>query len=235
MENYDRIERETRKMYDSVKGEYRPTGIHTHPIVNLVSDTLSRFPSSNDLMNLLSSEKKAEVIAQIDSKTGRLQGYTVLRKTKKTYPAVYPKDYKCRSTLYQTLFNIGLWKPDPHRIPSGDYKMLQYGKSIFKAEFAKNIRYIEEGLDRFCKENNIQYKFIEAKGKEGNHAKRLGNLERETLTASILLIFSSLIFTTIKSTGYVVSNSAVDGYSLTGLVLLALGLLGLIFSKISKK
>ena len=240
--NYKRMYEEARQIGNATNynTEYRATGIHTHPVSSFSflggtreDEVTARFPSSNDLMHLLATNsKKSEIIARVNKNTGKLLGYTVIRKTAKTIEVLYPKNYACNSPVFTSLFNLSLWKPDTRKISSGDYNILKYKKAEFKTGITGNSSYLEEGLKEFCERYHLQYKFIPVKRDEQIAQRPVhAGLESKAVAASIVLLLASFIVSAVSITGNIINYGNSTSYNIFGTVLFISGLIALYFAR----
>ncbi len=89
--------------------DYVYAGIHTHPGFNK-EDIDQAYPSSIDLLSLLSDpDRKSETVA-LTSSTGKLLSYGIIRKTKKTPPPSYFFQVgELKNPISRFLFSTGLY------------------------------------------------------------------------------------------------------------------------------
>lgn len=171
--------------------------LHTHP-----DDFGGAFPSYKDLNCFLKHDRiRTMLIAQQDNKTGKVEGYFCLRKTRKTKP--FKSNHKVNSDVSEDIFE----------------GIEGYDIGANRGEFLSGLAYL-------AKRNNLQFRFIPAKGYvldrriDQNKFTKKENLEGKIiLSISILSFIGSLAFLSFNLTGHSVANFSKSGLGLTGIVL----------------
>ncbi len=205
-----------RNWFNQFKGK-RFTGVHTHPYKNYVNPLFGAYPSSEDLLNLLvNSNKKAEVIARIMSNTGQLDGYGIMRKTKKTSP---PSRF-FRNPILTFLSERSALTPE------GREMINEYKRAASKGWLDEH-----ESLKNFAKKYNLQYRFVPvSSGAKIELAMKDSNLENFVTTPAAIIsgaaFLFSLIFISGNFTGYVIANLTPTSSNWIGGILFLIGLIG---------
>ncbi len=192
----------------------RFTGVHTHPYEYSTHPLFGTYPSPEDLLNMLaSSNQKAEVIARIVSDTGKLDGYGIMRKTKKTPP---PSCFFSNPIL--------TFLSERSALTQGGRKIIgEYKKATSMGGVDEH-----KSLKDFAKKYNLRYRFVpvshEAKFSMGN-----SNLEN-SVTNYVAIIpvaafLFSLIFISGNFTGYVIANLTLTSSNWIGGILFLTGLI----------
>lgn len=179
--------------------------IHTHPYF-LKSNTPDVLPSLNDLDNFLIHRKheKTMIIAQQNSETGKVEGYFVMRKTKKT-PKGISKD---KIEEFEEKYCQRLVDSQKHDSP-----------------------YPYTAINQIAKKFNLQYRFIPAKRYGFDYFKGLGFVKENKLEDKVTGIISlagfglSLIFLSLNITGNVVANLTQNSSNWIGGILFVVGII----------
>jgi hypothetical protein len=221
------------KIYPSVinkliKDNYykKPFDIHTHN--HLKDYGCSALPSKNDLINfhndIALSKSKGKIIAQRDSETGELQGYTVfLKQREDNYGNSI--NYKIKSKLFGKEYGVDDFKKD-----------FQFQLNKYEQSRKKSPKKRGACLREFCKIEGMSLRFVPAKGyffnvQTGNFEKRDNALEQKVLTSIFgIFVLSGLFFSLFNFTGAVIGFSKSFSFPL-GVFLFILGVLGLFFGK----
>jgi len=211
------------------------TSLHTHPTKK---DFYRRYtpqspPSDADLDHFLSMpQERSMIIAERNTKTGKVLGYTLIRKTKETPRGVFLEDlneyvrhqfFEPPSLLQRTLRRLS------GKVVSRDYDPDQ-DQFLTKRKGGWSSDAYKESLDTFCNKYHLQYKFIPVKDK--NYSEKEARLEKRvavflgSIVAGIALSIYSL-----TTTGNAISNLTGTSQGLLGLILFVVGIAGLVFSK----
>ncbi len=237
------------------------TNVHTHPTeldrrqlrdhynVNLdYLEELNLIPSTGDLMAFLRDDQsKCSVIAPRETKTGKIRGYFIIRKTKRTPrfrgSPVKPSLGHRIGSIFDPLFQkMGVE-------PEKDYSWLTKDKTKAKVEMRKRINeyghQINEGsrandldipqkaFDSLAKDFHLRYRFVPAEGYELNRHKtkfiKKKNLESQlSATAGILLILS-VLFSSAKLTGFAIGNNLLSKIDFAPVLLFIFGMITIYF------
>lgn len=188
----------------------RFTHIHTHPY--LEGESLCALPSSVDLESFYNQAKeKSSMIAQRDTQTGEIFGYTALLKAK-------DKNLWSLKELYNS--------EKIHR------KLANYNKKLITGEISPKEAYNE--LNDICDKEDWRIRFVPAKGyyfnkETGNFEKNKGaNLEKVVASIMGVSILLFVLFNVVNINGFVINNSSNVG-SINLFWALATILLGITF------
>ena len=205
-----------------------PAGIHTHPGFD-AEPGYYPYPGVTDFLLLLSDpNKKSEIVARTNSKTGKLSGYGIIRKTKKTPPPSYfVQAGQLKNPVSRFLFDQGLYRPPLREYMSNFDKVIQeYGD----ATDSGNIKIVNEALKRFTKKYHLQYKFVPDKEYAKDWAKKHGGLENSLTTATAIIsgaaFLLSFLFISSSLTGHAISNLNQTSSDWIGGILFVIGLIG---------
>ncbi len=192
---------------------------------------ITSLPSGVDLTTFLyCNDMKTMVIAVRNTKTGKVLGYQVLRKTKNT-PIYSPthKDWEkapLGSFLKVLRYKIGIGLTPVKLMLETD----SYDKKRIKALKENNLNIAGNALKEFATKYHIQTRMIPAGGYKANEEKtyftRKKNLEYKVEAIIILLIISFLgLFLSANITGNVIITMENPTTNIFGRVLLVIGLI----------
>lgn len=184
------------KYFDKTRGRKKYTLIHNHPISTTQALLIGNLvlPSGADLYSFLSSgnrHQKTMMIAQQDPDTGKVAGYCVIRKTKKSpnYIGEYIPPGKERNKLLKDIEGL--------------------------EEMQRKYPNSEEPFEEFCREYNLQCRQVPTKGHR--YHQKVGFIEKPTLekkiTDSIIIAITLLavIFGINNLTGFTIVSGITKG------------------------
>lgn len=188
--------------------------IHTHKYTGGLNSMLY-FPSSEDIKLFLSNRKaKMMVIATRKEKTGEVLGYYILRKTKET-----PK--------------VTSWISEIDKPGSSAHELaisyLSHSLGLVSSyNYAK--KHIDL-LDKIKKEYHLQERILPTKGYAAYKGEfyKPNNLEKMAEAAVFVMFFAGLFFLSSNVTGNVIANLNKITMNILGIILFALGIVGLFF------
>jgi len=173
--------RRPKKSIAIIRRDLPDFGIHTHPYTK--GEEWNAIPSHVDIREFLRRESKMDAVAQRDSSTGKVMGYTFLRKTRK-----YEEHVQDSSHLRKTLF-------------------VDLKKIVNSTEFPEGL---DEYLDKI-KNEHIKIRFVPAPGykfdkETGNYVPKEKSLEGTVITAIIASFVLVAVFLNKNLTGFITSN-----------------------------
>lgn len=183
------------------------SNIHTHPGQTIL-------PSNKDLVKFLSDDELKNMwIAQTDERTGKVRGYLILKKTKKS-PSFRDLKNKKRSAF---LANDELVRKVLHAPPNKSYN------ENYPRYYAK--------LNSLADSFRFKYRFIPASGYELSDDKAnfikiekgFQNIDLFLPVGIISLIFS-LFFISLRVTGFTIAALSVKNANFIGAIFFVLGL-----------
>lgn len=249
------------KAYDIItKNQLRPfTHIHTHPhqqfqywgkgivgtIERLIHDTaktesegiekITGLPSGGDLIRFLyHNYMKTMVIAVRNTKTGKVLGYQILRKTKNT-PIYSPthQDWEkapVSSFLKVIRYNMGIGlTPLKLAIETDAYDVKR-----IKGLKENNLKISRDALEKFAEKYHFQIKMIPSENYKVNEERtyfaKKKSLEYKVGAIIILIgISAGVFFLSANITGNVIVSIVTPTTNVIGRLLLVIGLIGGLF------
>lgn len=196
----------------------KSTDIHTHYTGGMIDNYL---PTGQDFDCFLTHNYIKTMIVAQQNEAGKVEGYFVFRKTKKT-PPIYPKKVWSYFSL-KNLINLSK-------------KSTQLEGDIEKYDGAP-FHKPKKALKEFCNKYKLNYKFLPAKdyeiSKEFEQFEKIGKRKNlESKLSSIIVIGSiaiSLIFFSSTLTGFTISNLTQQTSNAIGIILFIIGLIGSLY------
>ncbi len=205
-----------------IKKGGRYSTIHTHP-EGFFPGWGTPMPSWLDLEGFLISKVDTMIIAQQNKKTGKVAGYAIIKKTKKTEETLFPYMEGVKESVQE--YRRKMWEINlPHiRV----YEQVK-NKLGIKRDYT-------EPLNDFAKKYGLQFKFVPTENyyfdeKVGSFRKKSKKLESK-VTTSILLFIFGLFFISSNFTGYAVSNLSSASSNWIGAILFFLGVFILVWKQ----
>lgn len=249
---------ELEKVYGSKRNR-----LHTHPydpdttmVIKGKKDPNQRvspdipLPSDQDLGGFLDDPRaKSAYIAQYNSKTGKVEGYFVIRKTSKTPISgvsrlekyAVEKSKGDKASILKMLYHLGR---SAISIIGTDKRVGKYGEEISKGVINDNPEEVTEALDKMSHRYHLRYRFVPARdykvSKYKTHIVREsdneGELEGKVAgMVAIIGLLGSIIFLSPNLTGNVVSNLSLKNSNIIGAVLFLIAIIGVFFYYLKKK
>lgn len=225
--------------------------VHTHPYYaeesgHKINDH-SPLPSPADLRLFLKEDNaKSMIIAQQNGNTGKVEGYFVLRKTRKTKPLNFSnmdflasetelrKKYLSKGVLRGLLTGIGnmgkvfLNVFDIHR------SIFRYYRECEMARKLDNPEIVSQAVQEISDKYNLKYRYVPAKGYETgegkiNFVKGRGLEDKVSGTTTILGLLGSILFLTSNLTWNIIGGLNQSYSDIIGVVLFFIGITGALF------
>ncbi|MBU1104220.1 MAG: hypothetical protein KJ600_06740 [Nanoarchaeota archaeon] len=143
-------------------------------------------PSRGDVDGFLEdAEERTMVIAQTDRETGEVQGYTVLRKTRKTPKSERSPSYSSLNFFYKLLL-----KRD---------RLLKSAKTLISSydEYSD-----KDELEKLAKRYNLRYKFVPVSDNMKDKRRKKSKLEEAVATVALIALSLSIITSSQGVTGF---------------------------------
>jgi hypothetical protein len=216
-------------------GRTKFSSIHNHPVPEYkYEEGIGSVPSYADLFYfLLDDQEKSLFIAQQNTETGKVEGYYVFRKTRKT--PQFSRDMRnflkeCQKDPSGYKIQDALINSDS-RIKKLDEDIAKYEYLSLGSEKQESQRQLDELLSNY----HIQAKYLPAKGYKYHKGFRFSPLEAslKIITPILIGIFIFLGYT--KITGNVIGNIGQSSGSGAVITLLIIGLVAGFFWLKSRK
>jgi len=197
------------------------------------ADVSPSLPSREDLIDILMRKTaKSGIIGQRDPLTGKIAGYFVIRRTKKTpaipfhpEPGSDPKEWEKWES-----------KPDVkeayNTLESSNYGALPEINPKLTPLTPEQLENNEKALAQYAEKYHLQIKKVPAEGyfyEKGMgflKKKKESKLEQKVIAASILSLFAGIILLSAGITGNAIADLSVSNSKTLGTVLFIIGLIG---------